>query len=224
MNLQEAMAALEAAGSEQTRKTYTRFGVSPNQFGVSYATLGALVKKIKVDHALAKALWDTGNHDARILATMIADPKQTTEEELEAWAGDLDNRVLTEGLSSFAAKTPHAQKKAEEWGAADNEWRANAGWNMVTHLAGKSGDKLPDDWYRDRLGVIEREIHSRPNWVRYAMNHALIAIGIRGGALKDKAVAAAGRIGKVEVDHGDTSCKTPDAVPYIEKALARKKG
>jgi len=33
----------------------------------------------------------------------------------------------------------------------------------------------------------------------------------------------AAAIGKVEVDHGETSCKTPDAVPYIEKALARKK-
>lgn len=224
MDVQEAMAALEAAGSEPTRKTYARHGVGPDQFGVSYATLGALVKKIKVDHALAKALWATGNHDARILATMVADPKQATAEELEGWAGDLSNRVLAEALAGFAAKTPHARQKAEEWGASDDEWKGNAGWGVVSHLAAKGGDKLPDDWYRERLKIVEWEIHSRPNWVRYAMNHALIAIGIRGGSLKDEVFAAAGRIGKVEVDHGETNCKTPDAVPYIEKALARKKG
>ncbi len=38
-----------------------------------------------------------------------------------------------------------------------------------------------------------------------------------------KAIEAAKRIGKVEVDHGETNCKTPDAAPYIEKAAKRKR-
>jgi 3-methyladenine DNA glycosylase AlkD len=29
--------------------------------------------------------------------------------------------------------------------------------------------------------------------------------------------------GLVKVDHGETNCKTPDAVPYIEKASKRKR-
>ena len=37
-------------------------------FGVSYAALGKLKRKIKVDHELAEKLWATGNHDARIAA------------------------------------------------------------------------------------------------------------------------------------------------------------
>ncbi len=36
--------------------------------GVSYANLEKLKKRIKMDHELAAHLWDTGNHDARILA------------------------------------------------------------------------------------------------------------------------------------------------------------
>jgi hypothetical protein len=54
------------------------------------------------------------------------------------------------------------------------------------------------------------------------MNSALIGIGINKPALRKKAIEAARRIGKVEVDHGETNCKTPDAVPYIEKAAKRK--
>ncbi|MFY0535987.1 hypothetical protein [Nannocystis pusilla] len=50
------------------------------------------------------------------------------------------------------------------------------------------------------------------------MNHALIAIGARSDALARLATAAARKIGPVEVDHGDTDCKTPDAVSYIAKA------
>jgi 3-methyladenine DNA glycosylase AlkD len=45
-------------------------------FGVSYAALGKLKKQIKQEHALAEALWETGNHDARVLATMVADPRK----------------------------------------------------------------------------------------------------------------------------------------------------
>jgi len=59
--------------------------------------------------------------------------------------------------------------------------------------------------------------------VRNAMNNALIAIGIRNPHLEKKAIAAAQKIGKVEVDHGETGCKTPDAIPYIQKSLDRKR-
>jgi len=82
---------------------------------------------------------------------------------------------------------------------------------------------LPDEYFEKFLGVIERAMHSRKNRVRHQMNGALIAIGIRNPALEKKAVAAAERIGKVEVDHGETGCKTPDAVPYIRRAVERKK-
>lgn len=73
------------------------------------------------------------------------------------------------------------------------------------------------------LTTIEKEIHLSSNWARYAMNNALISIGVFKPALRKKAIAAARRIGKVLVDHGDTNCKTPDAIPYIGKASKRKR-
>ena len=53
MTLAEAMSALEKAGSAQTRKTYARHGATEPMFGVSFATLKTLVKRIDVDHELA---------------------------------------------------------------------------------------------------------------------------------------------------------------------------
>ncbi len=53
MNYKEVMSELESLGSEQTRKTYRRHGVSNEVYGVSYAHLERLKKKIKVDHELA---------------------------------------------------------------------------------------------------------------------------------------------------------------------------
>ena len=69
-----------------------------------------------------------------------------------------------------------------------------------------------------RLERIEAGIHRSPNRTRYAMNCALISIGKRTQKLRRAATAVARRIGPVEVDHGETSCKTPDAAA----AIARK--
>jgi 3-methyladenine DNA glycosylase AlkD len=220
MTLDEVLQALEAAGTEQNRKVYRRHGVGENQFGVSYAALEALRKRTKVDHALARGLWATGNHDARILATKVADPRQCDGALLDAWAADLDNYVLADAFSALAAVAPPAREKAADWIASEDEWIASAGWNLVASLA-MQDRTMPDEPFEAHLATIERTIHGRKNRVRHAMNGVLIAIGLRNDALETKALAAAGRIGKVDVDHGQTGCKTPDVAEYIAKSRDR---
>jgi len=221
MDTKAVLQELEAAGTAQNRKVYKRHGAREPLFGVSYARLNALKKQIKTDHALARALWKTGNHDARVLATLVADPKQLDEATLEAWAAELDNYMVTDAFTTLASRTPFVRAKAEVWSQSDDEWIGNAGWQLVAHLALKD-EALPDACFEKYLDQIEREIHARKNRTRYAMNNALIAIGGRNEPLKDKALKVAERIGPVEVDHGETNCKTPDAIPYIEKMWARK--
>jgi 3-methyladenine DNA glycosylase AlkD len=68
MTEKEILAELRSLGTEQNRKIYSRHGVQGEMFGVSYANLEKLRKKIKTDHMLAGQLWAAGNHDARILA------------------------------------------------------------------------------------------------------------------------------------------------------------
>ena len=221
MNLQQTMQQLEELGTAQNRKVYARHGVNPNMFGVSFANQNKLAKAIKRDQALALELWATANHDARILATMVADPAQADDPLLDSWVADLDSYVITDAFSGFVGKTALARPKAEEWADSDSEWPGRAGWHLVAHLAMKEKD-LADDYFIARLDTIESEIHSRKNRVRDAMNNALIAIGIRNLSLEELALAAAARIGKVEVDHGQTGCKTPDATEYIQRTLARR--
>ena len=84
-------------------------------------------------------------------------------------------------------------------------------------------DDIEPAYFKDRLKTIEREIHKRKNRTKHSMNMALCAIGIGRDALRTEAIAVAKRIGKVDVDHGETNCKTPDAAAYIQKAAARKK-
>jgi 3-methyladenine DNA glycosylase AlkD len=216
MNLQEVMAQLEAAGTQQNRKTYRNHGVKGEQVGVSFAFLDKLVKQIKHDHDLALALWATGNQDARLLATRVADPARLDDAPLDAWAQGLDNYVITDAFGSMVARSRLAREKMETWTGSDDEWIGAAGWNILAHLA-MQDKTLPDDYFRPYLAEIRRDIHSRKNRVRYSMNNAMIAIGVRNPALEDDAIAAANRVGMVDVDHLQTNCKTPDAAAYIRK-------
>jgi 3-methyladenine DNA glycosylase AlkD len=191
-------------------------------FGVGYADLGRLKKRLKVDHALARALWQTGNHDARVLATMVADPAQMIEAELDAWIDGVDCHALATAVATdVASRMPGAKERLERWIESDAEWRGRAGWHLAAWLA-MHDPSLPDASCERLLETIEARIHTSKNRVRDAMNDALIAIGGRTPALRERATAAARRIGKVEVDHGETGCKTPDAASYIDKIWARR--
>ncbi|MBL7649651.1 MAG: DNA alkylation repair protein [Candidatus Hydrogenedentes bacterium] len=219
MTLDDCMGALEREGTAQNRKTYARHGVTGPCFGVSYAALGKLKKAIKINHDLAVALWDSGNHDARVLACMIDDPAAVTAAELKARAAELSNYVLTDALSGLVAKSPHARACMTAWIKTRDEWRSSAGWNILAHLAlAETG--LPDHEFESMLARIESGIHGAGNRTRHTMNNALIAIGSRNEHLAELATAAAGRIGRVDVDHGETGCKTPDAAAYIAKTRA----
>jgi 3-methyladenine DNA glycosylase AlkD len=191
-------------------------------FGVSFANLNALKNKIKIDQKLAEQLWQSGNADARYLATMIADPQSFPESLADAWVKDLNCYSGSDILAGLLAKTSFVKKKAQEWIKSDDEWVGRAGWGLTGYLAMRD-DTLPDEYFERLLATIEKTIHQSKNFTKHAMNGALIAIGLRNPKLEKPAVAAAKRIGKVEVDHGETSCKTPDAVAYIQKAKSRMK-
>lgn len=222
MSLQEVMSALKKAGSAQTRKTYARHGASEPMFGVSFATLKTLYKRIKVDQELAEALWETGNFDARNLAVKIADPASISSRELDHWAATPAARMCGGYVAHLAAESPHGRVKADKWLASRDDHTRFAGWSLVTAMA-MIDESTPDSWFAERLAQIEKTVDSAPNVQRYAMNAALIAIGCRNASLRKAATAAARRIGAVEVDHGDTDCKTPVATDSIEKAWAHSK-
>ncbi|MCW5942006.1 MAG: DNA alkylation repair protein [Fimbriimonadaceae bacterium] len=219
MTFSEAMMRLEAAGSEQTRKTYRRHGASEPLFGVSCAALKVLKKAIGRDHALARSLWATKNYDARILATMVADPRALSDEELHDWVVAIDCYGVGDAVAALAAETGRIRELAERYRSDEREFVGAFGWQMVSRLAAEAG-AADDGYFLDRLGEVESRIHSAPNRVRYSMNSAIIGIGIRNERLRKAALATAGRVGMVEVDHGETSCKTPDAAAYIEKTVA----
>ncbi len=222
MTAAEILSKLKSMGTAQNVKIYKRHGMGNKLYGVSFANLNALKKQIKINQELAEKLWESGNVDARHLATMIADPKAISEKTVDGWVKDINYYMLCDLVAGVVGQSVLAKRKAEEWIKSDDEWVGRTGWNLIGYLA-MVDQILSDEYFEKHLNIIEKTIHKSKNFAKHALNMALIAIGMRNSRLEKLAIASAGRIGKVEVDHGETSCKTPDAVEYIKKAKARKK-
>lgn len=220
MSLPEVMAILEKLGTEQTRKTWARHGAKGPMFGVLFGELFKLMKRIDVDHELARELWATDNVDARNLAMKIADPLAMTPDELDRWAIENPMRMCSLYVATLAAEGPHARNKVREWLNSSNERLRASGWTLLGRLSDLD-ESFPEDQLLCGIEVIEKSIHSAPNEVKNDMNRALITIGCRSSAMRKAVLAAAKRIGEVTVDHGDTACKTPDVAETVEKMWAR---
>ncbi len=216
----EAMAALEAAGTEQTRRTYIRHGAPEPLFGVKFGDLRPLAKRIGTDHALARALWASGNSDARLLACMVADPAAVSDAELDAWLEDIETYFLVDiFVAELASKAPGRQARAERWIASDRDRTAQAGWDLMNVVA--MGDEdVPDDYLEAQLDLIGERIGGYGNWTRRAASNTITGIGLRNDRLEAAARQTAAAMGPVEFDPGQTSCVMPDPIAYLEKTKA----
>ena len=222
MNAQEILATLKKAGKPQTAAIYKHYGTGDNVFGTLTSEIGKLHKKIKVDHAMAKELWKTGNAEARVLSLLVTDPQKLTRADADRLVKEGPVRFVGCYLSGLLGKSPIADETMRAWMKAPEEHTREMGYGILSTRLKDQPDSISDADAEKMLATIEKEIHRSPNWARHAMNGALISIGIFKPALTEKAIEVARRIGKVTVDHGETNCKTPDAVPYIEKGTRRK--
>ena len=223
MTLKDTLAALEQAGTAQNRKIYGRHGVAGPQYGVSFAELKKLKKTIGTDQPLARRPLGhrqprrphPGRHGGRSGGLRL--PRAG---RLGPGPGQLrgDRRLQRPG-----GPQPPRPAKVRAWRDRKAEHVSACAFNVLAMLALHEGEGPDEAWLGEQLAVIAAEIHTRPNRTRHSMNQALIAIGARGGALEKAAIAAAKRMGKVEVDHGQTSCQTPDAVAYIAKTRAHRR-
>lgn len=217
MTFKQVISALQKVGTAQNRKVYPRHGAR-QVIGVLFSDIDRIQKQIKVDHKLAQQLWRSGYFEARILALKTAEPHLA---DLKKWAKETGDYTTADTLAKLAVRAKESLKLMSAWCASAKEWLGRIGFQMLAITAMERPD-LEDDFFLPYLDLIAAEIHQRPNRTRDAMNSALIAIGIRNPALQQRAVLIARSIGKVQVDHGETSCKTPDAEAYIIKTLAHR--
>jgi 3-methyladenine DNA glycosylase AlkD len=217
--LPKVLAELERLGSPAIKKVLINHGAREPIFGVKVEHLKKIQMRVKADHELALALYDTGVYDAIYLAGLVADPKQMTRAQLQKWVkGAYCYAISCYTVAWVAAESRFGLDLARQWIDSPKEQIAAAGWSTWSSLVAiKPDDELDRAEIDKLLGRVRREIHTAQNRVRYTMNGFVIAVGSYVPALAAKAKAVGKAVGHVEVDMGGTSCRVPDAVAYIEK-------
>lgn len=220
MKLKDVMAALKAKGSDQIKRILMKHGGPDSMLGVRIGDLKPILKQIKGDQALAMELYATGISEAQYLAGMVADGRQMTAKQLQTWADTASwNMISGNTVAWVASEHPEGFKLASQWIDSKNEEVMRAGWATLGAIAATVPDAgLPVTAYGKLLDRVAKDIHRAPNAAKYSMNNFVIMVGTYVAPLADKAMAAAKKIGAVEIDMGDTRCTVPVAAEYIVKS------
>lgn len=220
MNVDQIIEKLKNLADPRARAVWKNIGLPPDQYlGVNLTKLKALAKEIRRNHDLALKLWDSGIHDARLLATMIEEPKKVSRNQLKRQVDDLDFWDLVDKFGSLVvAKSKYLNDCAEMWQNHDDEMVKRCAYILIGEQAKKKPDvgTYPDRYFTGVLDIIEETIHDEMNWVKEGMLNAMIAIGSRNADLNEYVIALAERIGEVYIDYGDTACQTPDPLKILQ--------
>jgi 3-methyladenine DNA glycosylase AlkD len=199
MQYREVVQRLKAHANADNVAGMARYGINPhNTLGVSIPYLRALAKECGKDHALALKLWDSGIHEARILASMVAEKDKVTRSMMDSWARDFDSwDVCDQVCGNLFRHTPHARDKAMQWSGRKQAFVKRAAFSLMAGMV-VADKQASDESFLPFLEIIEREAHDERNFVKKAVNWALRSIGKRNRALNKQAVATARRILKQE--------------------------
>src|SRR4030066_2443834 len=120
MKYEEVIKQLKSLSNPVNVVGMARFGINPKTaLGINVPVLRKMAGKIrrsikesKVLHKLADKLWNSKIHEARILASMIDDPREVTEKQMDNWICDFDSwDVCDQVCMILFDKTPYAFKK-----------------------------------------------------------------------------------------------------------------
>jgi len=199
MDYNEIINKLKSLGNPKNLAGMARFGINTkNTLGISIPELRKLAKQIGKNHELALKLFNSGIHEARILACFTGKPELATEQQIEKWVKKLDSwDDCDQCCSAFFDKTKNSHKQAIKWAKRKEEFVKRAGFAMMATLAVHDKKAIDKDFIKF-FPYIKKESIDQRNFVKKAVNWALRQIGKRNKNLNKKAIKLAKEILKID--------------------------
>ena len=220
MTLNETLKQLKALANEKVRAHNAKYGAGDNQFGVKLGDIRVLAKKIKTNHELAMSLWETGNVDAQLLATLLIKPENLSAEEMDRMVRSVTFVHVADWLNAYVVKQhPDKETLRQEWMVTDDRWAARAGWSLTAGRVVKSPEGLDLTALLDR---IESEMGSADSVVQWTMNSTLAEIGIHFPKLRKRALAIGETLGVYRDFPVSKGCTSPFAPIWISAMVSRQ--
>jgi 3-methyladenine DNA glycosylase AlkD len=199
MESERVIGRLRSMANPRNVEGMARFGINPeNTLGISVTQLRKVAKTLGKDHGLALELWDSGIHEARILAAIIDDPAKVTEQQMEHWVAGFDSwDVCDQACTCLFDRTQFAFDKAVEWSRRDDEFVKRAGFALMAGLA-VHNKTASDEQFIALLEHVKRESLDDRKYVKKAVNWALRQIGKRNRSLNIVSIEVAAEISSLD--------------------------
>lgn len=199
MICREVIDWLKSQANEEFRAGMSRFGISSERtLGIKVPLLRAKAREIGHNHSLALELFRTDIHEAKILASMVAEKDRFTSEQMDEWVAGFDSwDVCDQCCMNLFRRVPYAFEKVREYAAAERLFTRRAGYALLATLA--VGDKEScDAVFTAFLPLIEQGAADRRDAIKKAVNWALRQIGKRSRGLWPQALALAEKLSASE--------------------------
>jgi 3-methyladenine DNA glycosylase AlkD len=199
--VEEILVQFEQLRNSKNIAGMARFGIrvkEDNAFGISVVNLRKMAKRYGKNQPLAEALWKTGWHEARIIASLIADKEIFTQKLMDLWVKDIDSwDTCDQCCINIFRELPYAYDKIYAYAPSEEEFIRRTAFSLIATLA--VGDKTQSDKvFTDLLKLVERYAVDERNFVKKALNWALRSIGKRNIALHPEALKLAERLSQSE--------------------------
>lgn len=225
MKMNEILNELRSLENKANQAGMQRYAIGKgNTLGIKLPVLrdmAKVLKKEKERHALAGGLWASEIHEAKLLASMIEDPKQVTEDQMDRWTEQFYSWDLCDQVcSNLYRNMPNYLNKAMEYSYRSEEFVKRCGFALMVQYAvhDKKGSDAPCIQFLQR---IEEEACDERNFVRKAVNWALRQIGKRNLFLHPLALASAERILKQDTPSARWIARNALNELHDEKIIAR---
>lgn len=214
--LGNVMAELAALEDPKIRAVNLAHG---DDHAVNLSHLRAVAKRLKTRHDLALALWTTGDTAARLLATLVARPKEFSSRELDTMIGEIGSpKLLDWFITNIVKPSRHAEELRLRWKDRDG-LVGRAGWSLTTERVVRKPDGLDLDALLDQ---IRAEMKTAPEEKQWPMNHCLAEIGIRNPDKRKRAIGIGEEL-KVLIDYpASPGCIPPYAPIWITELVKRR--
>lgn len=220
MTLKEILAQLKALANEKMRAHNSKHGAGPNQFGVKMGDIRTLAKEVKANHTLALELWDTENIEARLLATLIIDPKKLSHDDIKRMVRSEKFVHVADWLYSYVIKVyKDSESLRKEWMHSKDIMSARAGWSLTSGCVIRNPEALDLPALLDR---IESEMPGAAPEVQWTMNSTLAQIGIHFPKYRKRALAIGENLGVYRDYPVSKGCTSPFAPIWINEMVRRQ--
>ena len=179
--------------------------------------LRKIAKEIKKDHDLALELWASEEFKPRLLAILIMDKKELSEEVLDDLCLDMAihsyderNNLMDWLMTNHLTKTKREKAILESWKDSSMVLQRRAFWSYQGRLRW-TGKNITDDTEALLEDIEERIMDEEPE-VQWAMNFTAGWIGVYDETLRDRCVSLGEETELYKGDFVSKGC-TPNYLP-----------